>query len=140
MKKKSTAHLKIGSQAIIAFSKLIYRYTYFFCCYFVSIFHLRKEFCAALTLFFAGCFYTQHQITIGIVVGVSTSMFWYICVCYPFATDKKQKWICFRLYFWSVGWFSFPFINLCTSHGFVCFYVSLARSRAHSCLLCLALK
>lgn len=44
-----------------------------------------------------------------------------LCYSIPFAMDKKQKWICFRLCFWSVGWFSFPFINLCTSHGFVCF-------------------
>lgn len=47
--------------------------------------------------------------------------FWFwIALGYPFATDKKQKWICFRLCFWSVGWFSFPFINLCTSHSFIC--------------------
>lgn len=47
--------------------------------------------------------------------------FWFwIALGYPFATDKKQKWICFRLCFWSVGWFSVPFINLCTSHSFIC--------------------
>lgn len=40
-----------------------------------------------------------------------------LCLGYPFATDKKQKWICFRLCFWSVGCFPFPFINLCTSHS-----------------------
>lgn len=50
---------------------------------------------------------------------------WIARLAIHFATDKKQKWICFRLFFWSVGWFSFPFINLCTSLMVLCAVVSV---------------